>query len=383
MKITLKMCLVLFGVFFLCVGVGSVYADREAHDFTLYKGERSPYTLHFPIKLEGPGEIRVYINVTTSDVNMKKPLNVSIIQKGAKNRVHAVALYESKKKSVQLKHAVDSNELAKGENYIVALTNFSKKRNATGKILIAYHGKNGAEQGARPVYPDLSIANMWLNNENMLVVQVVNNGPGSLPSIYWQKNVPDLYFFRDNKGWGGVNLKIIDPQMSLRQVGGKVVYVSSLKVTGTEKIKGIVDYKNTIREENEDNNEIRKELKGKNTGPVYPDLLIGKMWLTTDNKVAVEVMNNGPGDVPAAHWEKDMPTLYLFRNGRGWGGMTLPMFDPKKKLAKIGGKAVCISNSLQISGTETIVAVIDYHNTVRESNEQNNRMTKELNARRR
>jgi hypothetical protein len=381
MKIKFKKHIALIGVLFFWIGVSSVYADREEYDFTLYKGERSPYVLHFPITLEGPGEIKVYVNVTTADVNLKKPLNVSIIQKRDKNQVQAVRLYESKKKSVQLKHAVDSNELARGTNYIIALTNFSKKRNAAGKILIVYHGKNGVEEGARPVYPDLSITNMWLTNENLLAVEVINNGPGSLPSIYWQKNVPDLYFFRDNKDWGGFNLKIIDPQMSLRHVGGKVVYVSILKITGTEKIKAIIDHNNTIREENENNNEIRRELTGKSTGPVYPDLLISKMWLTTDNKVAVEVINNGPGVVPAVYWEKDMPTLYLFRNGKGWGGTTLPLFDPQKKLAKIGGKEVYISNSLQISGTETIVTVIDYHDTVRESNEQNNQMTKELKAR--
>jgi hypothetical protein len=96
----------------------------------------------------------------------------------------------------------------------------------------------------------------------------------------------------------------------------------------------------------------------------------------------VQLVNNGDTPLPAMFWQKNIPTIYIYRNGKGWGGVTLKIFDPGKHLAEPGGKALYIFQNLTIRGTETIKVVVDSQNTVRESDENNNEATQEFKARR-
>jgi hypothetical protein len=380
-------------------GLMGVYADKEEHDFKLFKREgMNPYTLTFPFRVLEPGEMKVFIKVEAAE-KKKNTVQAAIMKKTKKKPVRVdQASYDGKHESMQLRHAADSLELKNGKDYEVVISNFSGKHNASGTLLIVYNGKEGTEEGAKPVYPDLTITDMRLNNQNMLQVEIVNKGPGRIPSIYYDKNVPDLFIYRDAKGWGGVNLKIIDPGKKLSQVGGKVTYtLTGMKVSETEKIRAVIDSHNTLKEENEKNNEAREELSGKNAEPAKkiqfqskvkpvklavvgkPDLVVSKIYLTGSNNVAVEVVNKGPGRLSEEFWKYNGPTLYLHRGQKGWGGAVLFRFDPAKKLMAPGGKVVYVSN-LKVSGSETIKAVIDSQNTVPEANDENNEMTKTLSA---
>src|SRR4030042_136683 len=105
-----------------------------------------------------------------------------------------------------------------------------------------------------------------------------------------------------------------------------------------------------------------------------PDFKIDKIYLTKDCKVAVVVKNLGPGVVPDTVWTVHTPKsagVYLYKNGVGWGGASIWLFDSAKNLKAPGGTATYTSN-LQVSGTAGIKAVVDLWNVVTEAQEGNN-----------
>jgi hypothetical protein len=115
-------------------------------------------------------------------------------------------------------------------------------------------------------------------------------------------------------------------------------------------------------------------------GKKLPDLTVTKIYLTKDCKVAVVVKNLGPGPVPDSVWTVHTPKsagVYLYRNGTGWGGASIWLFDPAKNLKAPGGTATYTSN-LQVSGTAGIKAVVDLWNVVAEANEGNNSLATKL-----
>jgi len=111
-----------------------------------------------------------------------------------------------------------------------------------------------------------------------------------------------------------------------------------------------------------------------------PDFTIDKIYLTRDCKVAVVVKNLGPGPVPDEVWTVHTPKsagIYLYKNGVGWGGASIWLFDPAKNLKAPGGTATYTSN-LQVSGTAGIKAVVDLWNVVKEMKEYNNSLETKL-----
>jgi len=107
-----------------------------------------------------------------------------------------------------------------------------------------------------------------------------------------------------------------------------------------------------------------------------PDLEVTDIFLTPKCYVAVRVRNNGPGRVPDDVWRIHGPescAVYLYIDGRGWGGATLWKFDPGRKLQHAGGSIVYVSN-LKVEKKAQITAVVDHTKQVRETNEFNNKM---------
>jgi hypothetical protein len=115
-------------------------------------------------------------------------------------------------------------------------------------------------------------------------------------------------------------------------------------------------------------------------GPGLPDLTVTKITMVEKCTVAVEVKNLGPGLVPDNVWTVHTPQsagVYLYRNGNNYGGAAIWLFDPSKNLKNPGGTATFVSN-LNVSGTESIKAVVDLWNVVKEANENNNSLGAKL-----
>ena len=110
------------------------------------------------------------------------------------------------------------------------------------------------------------------------------------------------------------------------------------------------------------------------------DLTIEDITLNEQCFVVVTVKNNGPGVVPDKAWTDHSPdssAVYLHINGKRWGGETIWHFDPAKNLQNPGGTAIMTSN-LKVTGTATIGATVDSTGKVRETNEANNAMKKQV-----
>ena len=111
-----------------------------------------------------------------------------------------------------------------------------------------------------------------------------------------------------------------------------------------------------------------------------PDLTITNITLDEQCSVVVHAKNNGPGSVPDKVWTEHTPdssAIYLYFNGKRWGGQTIWKFDAGRNLQHPGG-TVTMSSNLKVSGTATIQAVIDHTNKVVEKDEKNNAMKKRL-----
>jgi hypothetical protein len=110
------------------------------------------------------------------------------------------------------------------------------------------------------------------------------------------------------------------------------------------------------------------------------DLAIEDITLNDQCFVVVQAKNNGPGAVPDKVWTDRAPdssAIYLYINGKRWGGQTIAGFDPEKGLQNRGGMATMTSN-LKVAGTATIEAYIDHTHKVNETDESNNVMKKEV-----
>ena len=111
-----------------------------------------------------------------------------------------------------------------------------------------------------------------------------------------------------------------------------------------------------------------------------PDLTIEDITLNEGCFVVVQAKNNGPGTVPDEVWSVHTPdssAIYLYINGKRWGGETIWGFDPDKNLQNPGGAAIMTSN-LKVTGSAVIKATIDGTGKVREEDERNNQMRKKL-----
>ncbi|MBN2346750.1 MAG: hypothetical protein JXO51_10215, partial [Candidatus Aminicenantes bacterium] len=115
-------------------------------------------------------------------------------------------------------------------------------------------------------------------------------------------------------------------------------------------------------------------------GAGLPDLIIKEISLNRKCQVVVTVANAGPGMVPDDVWAVHTPgssSVYLYVNGKKWGGRTIWGFDPGKTLQPPGGVARCVSR-LTVGAEAEITAVIDHTAQVAETDEGNNKMVKKL-----
>jgi hypothetical protein len=110
---------------------------------------------------------------------------------------------------------------------------------------------------------DLTIEDITLNEQCFVVVQVKNNGPGVVPDKVWTDHSPDssaVYLHINGKRWGGETIWHFDPAKNLQNPGGTAIMTSNLKVTGTATIEATADSTGKVRETNEANNAMRKQV---------------------------------------------------------------------------------------------------------------------------
>lgn len=123
----------------------------ETHKYTLYPapgGEKDPYSVYFPVKLDEPGLITVDVEVGGGKIKGGEgsPFKVWIVEAaGVKDKKtnNIQNKYIKKKDRFKTKesinYAVDAGELARtGGEYVILLSNLGKGSHAVGTIVITY-----------------------------------------------------------------------------------------------------------------------------------------------------------------------------------------------------------------------------------------------------
>jgi hypothetical protein len=238
------------------ISPAAICQKRETNNFTLYQGTvKNSYALEFPITISREGLIRVDIksDVFTPAGHRKIWWGVHILKKGEESKILAWGSSNKPDKFV-VNHAVDTEELSRGKDYIIKVWN-QKNVVINCEMQITYPTEP-EKQKKRPTHlSDLAISKITLNKECMVVVEVVNIGPGEVPEQVWTSTASaSLFLFRNGKSWGGVTLKKIDPQRKLQKEGGIAIFISNIKLAAPERIKAVVDYGNRIKEQDETNN---------------------------------------------------------------------------------------------------------------------------------
>ncbi len=243
--------------------------------------------------------------------------------------------------------------------------------NKTGDL---NRGNNSFQKRLAITLPDLTVSDIYLTNHDRLAIEITNNGSGAVHKKYWEHSRVSLYLYQDGKPWGGISLKMCDPSQKLYYPKGQALYIlNNIRINQTTEIQVVIDPQNTVRESNEANNSLRKTVTCAN-----PDLAITNLWVVNGNWLAVQIINKGPKSIALKYWEEDLVYFELFRNGKNQGRVPLKAIDPHRNLAKPNGKAVYLSSSFRISGSEEIRAVIDSQNIIKEADEKNNSLKKIL-----
>ncbi len=273
--------------------------------------------------------------------------------------------------------------------------------------------------------PDLEVTDIFLTPKCYVAVRIRNNGPGRVPDEVWRIRRPEscaVYLYIDGRSWGGATLWKFDPGRKLQNPGGSTVYVSNLKVEKKAQITAVVDHTKQVREVNEFNNKLVSGLLCRCTPvrpvppsrvrprpvnpepqpaatpqaggqsnfsqtahrthlvPMLPDLEVVAIGLDRDQRVMVKVRNNGPARLPNEVWTFHKPescAVYLWIDGRQWGGATLWRFDPSRALQSPGGIAVYTSN-LKVTSRATITAIVDHTKQLGETDELNNKLARKF-----
>ncbi len=113
------------------------------------------------------------------------------------------------------------------------------------------------------------------------------------------------------------------------------------------------------------------------------DLSVSDLRLVSDCKIQATIKNTGR--VPLTE-EAYKAAVQMFNNNKPWGGIILSSLDPQRRLKNPGGSVTFLwfprAKNLRLSpGKHLLKLVVDHHNIVKESNEKNNTMVRELTCR--
>lgn len=273
-----------FTAILLLLGVhaSSPAAEGQAIKHLAFQLERAegknPYSLQYPIMVTEPGKIRVYVDGwgnALKDVK-GKPIRIWLLDargigSGSIDVKHPTIdrkwvleeqfLEAGGTKGNALQRGVDQVELglSKG-NYIVMLSNVSDNRSFRGEILIAYPGtrweldKEVEEQQQKK--PDLLVKSISLDKANHPVIEIANEGEGSILDGKWhlEREQPVMLSVKLQAKEVKIPLSQFDPEQKLKHPGKSLRYVLQETVTEETTVIARIDAEDQLLETNERNN---------------------------------------------------------------------------------------------------------------------------------
>jgi hypothetical protein len=111
-----------------------------------------------------------------------------------------------------------------------------------------------------------------------------------------------------------------------------------------------------------------------------PDLVPADISVAGDCRIVVTLANNGPGVVPSSGYVGPATGIQMYVDGSPWGGVALGTLDTAHLTQPVGGIVTWawFPGLTLPPGTHNVTLQVDNNNTLAESNEANNVMTKPL-----
>jgi hypothetical protein len=160
------------------------------------------------------------------------------------------------------------------------------EENEENNVFIKLLGKEKLQ--AKPLLPDLTITDLFLNPQRKLSVAVANIGDSPLPL-----KVGNLKIFVDGLPKGIYTLESLSDQ-SFLPPKGNITFTTPLTPVGHHEILALVAFTNEVKESNEENNSLKKILEGP---PVGPDIMLKDLDLTEDLGLMIILSNAGEVDL--------------------------------------------------------------------------------------
>ncbi len=241
------------------------------------------------------------------------------------------------------------------------------------------------------IRPDLVVRDIRLNDTCQIMVTLGNAGRGAVPDSAYSMSPPGssgVQMYRNGQPWGGIVLGGFDAAKQTKPPGGSAQHLwfpgaANLKLTpGVHTLKLTVDNNNSVKESNETNNTLERQVTCR---PRLPDLVVRDIRLNAQCQIVVTLSNIGSGPLPDDAYSMSPPrtAIQMYKGNLAWGGIVLGGFDPAKQAKNPGGSATWTwfpgAANLKLGpGVHTLKVIVDNHNHVVESNEGNNALTRQV-----
>ena len=207
--------------------------------------------------------------------------------------------------------------------------------------------------------------------------------------VFKKKSGSFLKLYKNGTEWGNLLMSGVRKISRLVNPGRMITIIwfqnnNRYKLSGgTHDIKAVIDENNLIKEVNERNNSFTKNVNFVIPEvPKLPDLEIKNVFLGGSGgcQVYVVIRNNGPGKLELSDYSKSGVQLWM--DGKAWGGFSFNSIDKQKELVNPGSEILCdwggpYYYSLP-KGKHTIKAQVDRLKQIKEENENNNELIREL-----
>ncbi len=215
--------------------------------------------------------------------------------------------------------------------------------------------------------PDLAISDLSLSKTGNVIVKISNLGKGAAPY-----GVGTLAIHVDGHlAWEGSLERL--PDQTFLQPGRFVLYTTPVELVGRHEVRAVLDNGEKMVEQNEENNTLAKFLgeEKREVKALLPDLTVTDLFLNPQRKLAVTIANIGDAPLPLPGGN-----LKILVDRSLKGSYVLGSLSDQPLLPKTG--SLTLNTPLTIIGRHEIDAQVTVPPEVKESNEENNRLTKIL-----
>ncbi|MGZ3589722.1 MAG: CARDB domain-containing protein [Thermodesulfobacteriota bacterium] len=195
------------------------------------------------------------------------------------------------------------------------------EENEENNVLVKLLGEEKRE--VKPLLPDLTVTQLFLNPQRKLAVTIVNIGDSPLSLAGG-----NLKILVDGSLKGSYTLGSLSDQFLL-PTKGSLTLITPLSIIGRHEVDAHVTLPPEAKESNEENNSLMKILDGP---PIGPDIVVSDLDLTEDFELVILLANAGELDLRKGVTVR----IRIFVNGRKISDFEHFVSEPLK--AKFGNQ---------------------------------------------